>query len=101
MARSNRCTRHIASGSIQKRIYAPIAGENVIAILLKHLRIKHVGDVETCLATFCNDIGNNLLSLLLATAKDSNFGTFRCEIFTYAGAEHTGTPGYDHDFIFY
>ena len=83
-------TLHIASGGIQESVDTSVFLNDVVAVLLHHLLIHHVGLQKFTLATSLLDVGYNLGAHIFLAAEDNHFGSIEGQILCNGAAQYSG-----------
>ena len=83
-------TLHIASGGIQESVDTSVFLDDVVAVLLHHLLIHHVGLEEFTLAAGLLDVGNYLGAHIFLATEDNHFGSIEGQILCNGAAQYSG-----------
>ena len=83
-------TLHIASGGIQESVDTSVFLNDVVAVLLHHLLIHHVGLQKFTLATSLLDVGYNLGAHIFLATEDYHFGSIEGQILCNGAAQYSG-----------
>ena len=81
---------HVASGSVEQGVDASVFPDDIVAVLLNHLLIHHVGLEELTFAAILLYVGNDLSSHVFLTAEDYHFGAIECQVLCDGAAQYSG-----------
>ena len=81
---------HVASSGIQQSVDAAVFLDDVVAVLLHHLLIHHVGLEEFTLAAGLLDVGNYLGAHFFLASEDYHFGSVESQVFCNGAAQYSG-----------
>ena len=96
-------TLHIASGSIEQSVDAPVPLQYFVAVLFHKSSIHHIGlhEFYAALRFLSHDFLHYCTAHIFLSAEYYHFSAFVRQIFGYGTPEHTGAAGYHSDVALY